>query len=232
MRSSCERAASIAGIRSSKPPGKLIDTAQYDRRWVRIQRPSIVVGGELQMEQLEINHNSSTGIIESPIQLKSNGGALVIDDLGRQRCGTEELLNRWIVPLDRGLDFLTLAGGYKFEIPFDLLVVFATNLEPSRLVDEAFLRRIPNKIRVDAVTAKEFSEILRRNCDQFQVTYEEGAAKELIELLASELKQPLRPCYARDIILQITWAAKYEGKTPKLTPLTVARACASYFLPT
>lgn len=204
----------------------------HDTRWVLCRRPHLVAGGELTIEMLDLQFNPATKFYSAPLQMKANNGLLLIDDFGRQRVRPEELLNRWIVPLDRRLDYLTLAGGYKFEIPFDLLVVFATNLEPARLVDEAFLRRIPNKIRVDAVTAKEFSEILWRNCDQFQVTYEEGAARELIELLASELKQPLRPCYARDIIQQIVWAAKYEGKTPKLTPLTVARACGNYFLPT
>lgn len=206
--------------------------AGYDSRWVLCRRPRLVAGGELTIEMLDLQFNPATKFYSAPLQMKANNGLLLIDDFGRQRVRPEELLNRWIVPLDRRLDYLALAGGYKFEIPFDLLVVFATNLEPARLVDEAFLRRIPNKIRVDAVTASEFDEILRRNCDQFQVTYEEGAAKELIELLAGELKQPLRPCYARDLIQQIVWAARYEGKIPKLTPRAVARACGNYFLPT
>ncbi|HEX5103344.1 MAG TPA: AAA family ATPase, partial [Pirellulaceae bacterium] len=130
----------------TSPQGQLLDVLHYDRRWVRIRRPSIVVGGELKLEHLEITNNPITGILESPVQLKSNGGALVVDDFGRQRCSTEELLNRWIVPLEKGHDFLSLPSGRQIEVPFDQLLIFSTNLEPHRLVDEAFLRRIPYKI--------------------------------------------------------------------------------------
>ena len=128
---------------------EVITSTGIDRRWVRIRRPTIVVGGELTMDNLEVTQNTSTGTSEAPVQLKSNCGTLVIDDFGRQSMSTDELLNRWIVPLERRSDFLALQSGMKFEIPFDQLSVFATNLEPKNLVDEAFLRRIPYKIKID-----------------------------------------------------------------------------------
>ena len=126
----------------------LYEKRKIDRRWVRIRRPTLIVGGELTMSALEVTTNTSTGICESPLQLKSNCGTLVIDDFGRQRMRIEELLNRWIVPLERRYDFLNMPNGKKIEVPFDQLIIFATNLEPRDLVDEAFLRRIPYKIEV------------------------------------------------------------------------------------
>ena len=119
-----------------------------DRRWVRIRRPTIVVGGELTMDNLEVTQNKSTGTSEAPVQLKSNCGTLVIDDFGRQSMSTDELLNRWIVPLEKRYDFLNMANGKKIQVPFDQLIIFSTNLEPRDLVDDAFLRRIPYKIEV------------------------------------------------------------------------------------
>ena len=142
------------------PPGMgLLDSRQIDKRWVRIRRPTIVAGGELTMSQLEVTINTSTGISESPLQLKSNCGTLVIDDFGRQRMRIDELLNRWIVPLETRYDFLNLPNGKKIKVPFDQLVVFSTNLEPRELVDEAFLRRIPYKIEVVDPTEDEFRRL-------------------------------------------------------------------------
>ena len=126
----------------------LLDHRKIDNRWVRIRRPTIVVGGELTMDQLEVTLNTATNVSEAPLQLKSNCGTLVIDDFGRQRMTTDELLNRWIVPLEKRYDFLNLANGKKIQVPFDQLIIFSTNLEPKDLVDDAFLRRIPYKIEV------------------------------------------------------------------------------------
>ena len=133
------------------------DHRQIDRRWVRVRRPTIIVGGELTMSSLEVTMNESTGICESPLQIKSNCGTLVIDDFGRQRVRVEDLLNRWIVPLERRHDFLNMPNGKKIEVPFDQLIIFSTNLEPRDLVDEAFLRRIPYKIEVQDPTVEEFT---------------------------------------------------------------------------
>ena len=123
-------------------PSGILHDSKVDKRWVRIKRPTIVVGGELTMDNLEVTQNRSTGTSEAPVQLKSNCGTLVIDDFGRQRMAVDELLNRWIVPLEKRYDFLNLGNGKKVQVPFDQLIIFSTNLEPKDLVDEAFLRRI------------------------------------------------------------------------------------------
>ena len=139
---------------------------KIDKRWVRIRRPTIVVGGELTMDNLEVTLNTATGISEAPVQLKSNCGTLVIDDFGRQKMSTDQLLNRWIVPLEKRYDFLNLPNGKKIQVPFDQLIIFSTNLEPKDLCDDAFLRRIPYKIDVVAPTETEFRELFKIMCPQ------------------------------------------------------------------
>ena len=135
------------------------DGRKIDKRWVRIRRPTIIAGGELTMSSLEVTMHSTTGICEAPLQLKSNCGTLVIDDFGRQRIRIDELLNRWILPLEKRYDFLNLPHGKKIEVPFDQLIVFSTNLEPRDLVDEAFLRRVPYKIEVADPSEEQFREL-------------------------------------------------------------------------
>jgi len=205
-------------------------SGESDGRWVLCARPRVIVGGELTIEMLDLQLNPVTKFYTAPVQMKANNGVLIVDDFGRQRIRPEELLNRWTVPLDRRIDFLTLAGGKKFEIPFDSFVVFATNLEPTKLADEAFLRRIHNKIKVDYVDSEQFHEIFRRLCAGLNLTYDPAVVDHLIGLLTTELKQPLRACYPLDIIQQICWAAQYEGKPPELDRNTVAQACRNYFL--
>ena len=136
----------------------------YDRRWVRCRRPMVMVGGELTLEALELSYNPSTGFYRAPVQAIANGGVLVIDDFGRQQCSPRDLLNRWIVPLESRVDFLTLQSGQKFEMPFMVLVVFATNIKPSELVDEAFLRRIHYKVFAESPTVAEFMQIFENCC--------------------------------------------------------------------
>ena len=201
-----------------------------DERWVLCRRPSVIVGGELTIEMMDLQINPVTKYYAAPLQMKANNGLLIIDDFGRQRVRPEELLNRWVVPLDRSLDFFTLVGGKKVEVPFDVIVVFATNLDPAAFVDEAFLRRIQTKIRLGDVSAAQFHEISRRMCRQSGVTYDSGMIDHLITLITQELHQPLRACHPRDIIDQISWAARYEQRAPELTETTVANACRNYFL--
>jgi ribosomal protein L16 Arg81 hydroxylase len=142
----------------------------------------------------------------------------------------EELLNRWVVPLDRRIDFLSLAGGKKIQIPFDLLVVFATNLDPAKMMDEAFLRRIQTKIKVDFVSPEQFREIFRRVCTQFKLKYDASVADDLIQLISTEYKESLRACYPRDIVQQILWKSQYLQKKPQLDRVAVTQACQNYFL--
>jgi predicted ATPase with chaperone activity len=200
-----------------------------DARWMLCHRPTVLVGGELTLEMLELQLNSITKFYTAPMQMKANNGVLIIDDFGRQRLRPEELLNRWVVPLDRGIDFLTLAGGKKVEVPFELFIVFATNLDPATLVDAAFLRRIQTKIKVDAVSEQQFHQIFRGVCSEFRLEYHAGVVDALIEVIRSKLKEPLRACYPRDIVNQIRWAARYEQREPTLDREAVLTAVEAYF---
>ena len=201
----------------------------HDTRWVLCRRPRVVVGGELTLEMLDLQMNPLTKFYSAPLQMKANNGVLVVDDFGRQRMRPEDMLNRWIVPLDRRIDFLNLAGGKQIEIPFDLFVAFATNLDPRSLADEAFLRRIQTKIKVDYVPAGQFHEIFRRVCDEYNLIYDAPVVDGVLSLLAA-LQQPLRACYPRDIAQHICWAARYQGVEPHLDGPSVRQACRNYFL--
>jgi hypothetical protein len=200
-----------------------------DRRWVLCRRPSVVTGGELSSEMLDIQFNAAH-VYTAPLQLKANNGVLVIDDFGRQRMRPDELLNRWMTPLDRRIDFLTLPGGRKFEAPFDVLVVFSTNLDPRGLADEAFLRRIPNKINVRYATPQQFAEVFEKECAARMVRSEAGLAEYLVALIA-EMNQPLAHSHAHDIVNQIFWSATYRGVPAKLNRTALEQACRNYFLP-
>jgi predicted ATPase with chaperone activity len=206
-------------------------TDDSDTRWVLCRRPMMIVGGELTIEMLELQLNQITKFYSAPVQMKANNGVLVIDDFGRQRVRPEELLNRWIVPLDRRIDFLTLAGGQTVEIPFEMFVVFATNLDPSTLADAAFLRRIQTKVRVGAVSPEHFHEISRRICDDFELQYDAPVIDELIDTIRNKLKEPLRACHPRDLLNQIRWAASYEGNVATLDRDALAAAVDAYFVP-
>jgi predicted ATPase with chaperone activity len=204
----------------------------WDRRWVLCHRPRVITGGELSGEMLDLQFNSTGRFFTAPLQLKANNGVLVVDDFGRQRMRPDELLNRWMTPLDRRIDFLSLPGGRKFESPFDVLVVFSTNLEPRSLADEAFLRRIPNKINVPYASPEQFAEIFEKECIARKIRCEEGLAEYVVELIAGELKQTLSHSHARDIVNQVFWSATYRGVEPTLNQSTLKQACYNYFLPT
>jgi predicted ATPase with chaperone activity len=208
---------------------QLLDPLQYDRRWVRIRRPCIMVGGELKLEQLEIASNSATGIIEAPVQLKSNCGALVVDDFGRQRCSTAELLNRWIVPLEQGHDYLHLPSGRQIQVPFDQLLVFSTNLEPKKLVDEAFLRRIPYKIEVSDPSPREFRELCKQWCGKLGLEYKDDAVDQLLAKHYTEAGRPLRYCQPRDLMLQVRAFCEFHDLPLVLSAKALDVAVRNYF---
>jgi hypothetical protein len=163
------------------------------------------------------------------MQMKANNGVLIIDDFGRQRLRPEELLNRWIVPLDRRIDFLTMAGGKKIEIPFEMLVVFASNLDPAELVDPAFMRRIKTKIRIGAVTDAQFCEIFARVAQQNNVKFEASTPQDLIDYVRFCLKEELRACYPRDIVEQVCWAARFDDREPYIDRQALGQAICAYF---
>ncbi len=209
----------------------LIDLdARFDRRWIPVTRPFVKVGGELTLEDLDLAFDASSGTHEAPFQMKANGGVLLIDDFGRQRASPEQLLNRWIVPLDRDVDFLTTIDGRKIEVPFDTLLVFATNRTPSSLVDEAFLRRIQYKIEIRPPTEQEFAEILRRICESRKITYYPQAAQWIIRY-CKERGIALRSCHPRDLMTHLAAAARFLEKPIEITPELVALACETYFVP-
>jgi predicted ATPase with chaperone activity len=201
-----------------------------DPRWSPCRRPCVKAGGELTLEMLDLEFNPVTKFYTAPIQMKANNGLLIIDDFGRQRMRPTELLNRWIIPLDRRIDYLTLRGGRKLEIPFDVFVIFATNLQPSSLVEEAFLRRLHTKVKIDTISSGQFREIFRRTCNDFSLVYQESIVDELIQMISEELQQPLRGCYPRDLIQQISWEARYRQETPALTRESLQQACRNYFV--
>lgn len=207
----------------------LLDHIRVDRRWVRIKRPTIVVGGELTLGHLEITHNPSTAINEAPLQLKANGGVLVVDDFGRQRISTAELLNRWIIPLEKGHDYLTLPSGRQIQVPFDPLLVFATNLEPKQIVDEAFLRRIPYKIQVFDPSEDEFRLLFRKLCPKFGLEYRDEAVTHLIEKHFHQFGRPLRYCQPRDLLQQVKNLCEFHECPLELTNQKFDVAVHNYF---
>ena len=207
----------------------LFDLSGVDPRWIRIVRPTVIAGGELTMEELEVCQNQQTKVCEAPLQLKSNCGTLVIDDFGRQRMPVSELLNRWIVPLEKRYDFLSLPSGKKIQVPFDQLIIFSTNLEPRELVDGAFLRRIPYKIQVPDPTEAEFREIIRRLSPRMGFQYDDAAVDHLIAKHYHGVQRPFRSCQPRDLLQQLRNYCTYKQQPRKMTPEAFDFAVANYF---
>jgi predicted ATPase with chaperone activity len=201
-----------------------------DRRWVRCRRPMVMVGGELTLDSLELSYSPTTGFYRAPVQAVANGGVLVIDDFGRQQCSPRDLLNRWIVPLESRVDFLTLQSGQKFELPFMTLIVFATNIRPSELVDEAFLRRIQYKIFAESPTVDDFKAIFASCCRDLGATAEPGLVEHLLVDYYRPRNIPLRGCHPRDLIKQALSLAAYLDRPAHLTPDLLEAACNSYFV--
>ena len=202
----------------------------HDPRWVRIQRPVIITGGELTLETLDLVYDDSNKYYEAPFQMKANGGMLLIDDFGRQQARPRDLLNRWIVPLEKRVDYLTLHTGRKIEIPFDVLIVFSTNLAPRDLVDEAFLRRIRHKIEIKDPTWDEYREIFRRVCASRGVPYDDRGLAYLIQEHYLKRNRPKRACHPRDLVDQLVDTARYLNTKPALTKELIDRAAEAYFV--
>jgi hypothetical protein len=201
-----------------------------DLRWVRIRRPVVIVGGELTLEMLDLSFNPISKFHEAPIQLKANGGVFLVDDFGRQRMRPQDLLNRWIVPLESRVDYLTLHTGRKFQVPFDVLTVFATNLDPGSLADEAFLRRIPYKIHIGDPTLEQFTKIFELNCRHRNLRFHQVMVAYLQRRHYGPMRRPMRSCHPRDLLDQVTALCRYHGQEPALTRELLDAACHSYFL--
>ncbi len=206
-----------------------LDDPSIDPRWVFCRRPCIVVGGELVPSMVELRLDDVSGIYAAPLQMKANNGIFIIDDFGRQLMSPRDLLNRWIVPLDRRVDYLTLRYGVKFQIPFELMVVFSTNLDPDDLADEAFLRRIHNKIYVEAVGIQTFDQIFQRVVTSKRVPTEPDSAEYLRKLCLKDGRTELRACYPADICNILLSISEYEKRPVRMTKAELERATELYF---
>ena len=207
----------------------LSNSNRIDPRWVKIRRPEIVVGGELTMRNLDLVFDPISKTYEAPFQMKANTGLFVIDDFGRQSMRPQDLLNRWIVPLELRIDFLTLQTGTKIEVPFDQLIVFSTNLDPRDLVDEAFLRRIRHKLKIGNPDEKMFYQILQRECVAREMELPPDAFVYLMQKHYIAENRGLRCCHPRDIVDQIQDIATFFGTQPAMTPHLIDAACEGYF---
>lgn len=211
-------------------------TASFDRgqsvdvRWVRASRPAVLTGGELTLEMLDLQYDPSSRFYQAPPHLKANNGIFIIDDLGRQRCSPVELMNRWIVPMDRHIDYLALHTGYKFLVPFDVTVVFSSNFPPEDLTDGAFLRRIGYKIHVGALTETQYEKIFKDMCAQYGITYDHDAFHYLLREHHYKESRPLLACYPRDILVQLRDLAMYENRSPALDEKVLDWAWNNYFI--
>ena len=212
------------------PSSSLIAAQGHDRRWVRIRRPIVTAGGELTLNMLDLAFNPLSGFYEAPMQLKANGGVFVVDDFGRQRIPPRDLLNRWIVPLESRVDYLTLHTGRKFEVPFDVFVVFATNLRPQSLADEAFLRRIPYKIFAKNPTEDEYARIFEMNCRSRGLGFDMVIVEYLMQRYYRPRRLQLRACHPRDLVEHMMDICRYHDRAPVITRELVDAACESYFL--
>lgn len=220
-------------IHEVAPPSATVgepdDPTEIDQRWVKIHRPTVIAGGELTMSELEVCEDENTHICEAPLQLKSNGGVLLIDDFGRQRMPVDELLNRWIVPLEKRYDLLNLPSGKKVKVPFDQLVIFSTNLEPKDLVDDAFLRRIPYKVQVPNPTPLQFHALFQIMCEKIGIAYNRDAVDHLIKNHYTKPGRGLKACHPRDLLLQVRNYCLYEELELTLTRESMDFAVGCYF---
>jgi predicted ATPase with chaperone activity len=201
---------------------------KYDRRWIKIERPAVIVGGEMDLDSLGIKYNPQTKISEAPLQMKANCGTFVVDDFGRQRISPIDLLNRWILPLEKRIDFLTLSNGIKFQVPFDELLIFCTNIDPKDLLDEAFLRRIPYKVKLKDPSEEKFRHIMKFMAPKYDIEYDDDAVDYLIDNYFRG-KRPFRSCHPRDILEQIVNASAYQRTQPRFTKELIKLAAFNYF---
>jgi predicted ATPase with chaperone activity len=210
--------------------GWLRSPPTWDQRYLKVRRPVVLTGGELTLDQLDLQYDRHTKMYQAPFQMKANGGVLILDDFGRQRVPPKDLLNRWIVPLEKRIDFLTLHTGGKFPVPFDCLLIISTNLEPSQLVEEAFMRRIHYKILVEGPNPQQYAEIFARCCVERGIEYDQAAVNHIYDKWYGRRAIHPRACHPRDILDHMVDIARfYEGR-PELDFDMVDRACRSYFL--
>jgi len=201
---------------------------EHDQRWIEIERPLIMVGGELSLENTDLAWSETSKFYEAPFQVKSNGGTLVIDDFGRQRVAPRDLLNRWIMPLERRVDFLTLQNGKKIEVPFEQLVIFSTNVEEKDLVDEAFLRRMGYRARMELPSKEVYAEIFRRAAGERGIAAGQDSLDYVLRKYSTEGRE-MRSCEPRDLLNRVTDICGFQGSQLRLTPELLDMAWGNYF---
>ena len=214
----------------AEQPSSLLLSEGIDRRLLRCQRPLVITGGELGLEQLDIHYDPFSRQYQAPLQLKASNGLFVIDDLGRQRMPPADLLNRWIVPMEEKRDFLNLGGGRHCEIPFDLVLVFSTNLNPLELADEAFLRRIGYKLHFDYLDAQEYERIWRQETQRLGIAYDPHLLRHVLYDLHEAEGVPLTPCHPRDLLAMALDRQRYLDESGPLTPRDMQWAWRNYFV--
>jgi hypothetical protein len=210
--------------------GVFFKPSAHDGLFIKVRRPTIVVGCELVLPMLDLKYSATAKFYEAPLQMKANGGVLMIDDFGRQQVRPRDLLNRWIVPLEKKVDYLALQTGKKLEVPFDVLIVFSTNLSPKDLVDDAFLRRIRHKIEVPNPSPDEFRAIFQLVCKAKKIPYSDDGLRYLIQEHYLKVRRDLRSCHPRDLCDQILDEAKYRNAAPAMSKELLDRACEAYFV--
>jgi hypothetical protein len=206
-----------------------LDRRASDSRWLLCKRPLVLTGGELTLEMLDLRYDRRAGFYQAPPHFKANNGLFIVDDLGRQQIAPRDLMNRWIVPMDRGYDQLSLHTGYHFTVPFDVAVVFSTNLQPEEIADEAFLRRLGYKLHVGPLSRDEYREVLRRHAQTIGLAFDETAFRYLVDTLHQDSGRPLLACTPRDLLGQVIDYARYEGQSPRMTAPALERAWHTYF---
>ncbi len=210
--------------------GRTTELGRFDRRWGLFKRPSVMVGGELKMDALDLRYDPVAQFYEAPLQMKANGGMLLIDDFGRQQVSPRDLLNRWIVPLESKVDFLRLRSGQTIVVPFRQLIVFSTNLDPNDLVDDAFLRRIQIKVKVEGPDQRRFFQIFAVMCKQMNVPFDKPSFVHLLQKWYIQPKRVMQSVHPRDIIKTLVAICEYEGTQPRMTPQLIDEACSDYFV--
>ncbi|MBE2198218.1 MAG: ATP-binding protein [Anaerolinea sp.] len=206
------------------------DKLKIDKRWRLFARPAVMVGGELTMDSLDLRYEPIAKVYEAPLQLKANGGMFLIDDFGRQQISPQQLLNRWIVPLESKVDFLRLQSGQTIEIPFRQFIVFSTNLDPGDLVDGAFLRRIQMKVEVGGPDERLFYQIFLMACKAYNVPFDKNTFMHLLQKWYRQAQRTMQSVHPRDLVKTVISICDYEKLPPKLTPELIDEACESYFV--
>jgi energy-coupling factor transporter ATP-binding protein EcfA2 len=210
------------------PTSTLDNSGRFDARWELCQRPVVLAGGELTLSMLDLEFDDKTRFYHAPPQVKANNGLLIIDDLGRQIVPAQQLMNRWIVPLDRRMDHLALHTGVKFVIPFDVIVVFSSNMSPSNLADEAFLRRLGYKIHIGELSEHEYTTVFRSACESLGISYTESGLRFILDTHRQHGK-PLLACSPRDLLGQVSDYARYQDRTPELSEDMLTWAWNNYY---